>query len=172
MTIARFRTVAVIAAVSLLTSGCACDRLVKNPPTDWAGGIYTAVVRTLGTPDPTGDLARLNAYNKALKDVLNVTEFGERFIECLGCGELPGMPTGNELKFNFYREHLDHMHAFTTAMKRVQATPNGSVNFTVTYSASLVSLGSCTATCMSKSICTQYGRCDGIPSTNMCDPCP
>ena len=168
----RFATLAIIAAATSLISGRDSFPLVTKPPADW-NSIYVAVVKTDPKLDDTQDRTRLIAFDKELRDCMKVADIQERYVGCYGCDQLPNnMPTDGQLKFIFYREHLDNMYAFTSAMKRVQESASGHANFKLTYTAEQFQTATCLPSCIPKAICTQYGRCDGKPGTNACDPCP
>ena len=100
-----------------------------------------------------------------------VTDLPDQFINCaVGCDQLSSQAPPSKLKFIFYREHLNNMHVFTKAMKRVQASPLGDLNFTLTYNTDPPPATDCPATCSPKHAC--YRGCDGNGSTARCDPCP
>ena len=170
-----FKRVSATAAMLLLVAGCASHKLSNDAPKDW-NSIYWAVVKTLptagGAPDATKDLARLKAYYQALQDVAGVANLEDQLIGCVGCARLSTGSPPSELKFIFYREHLNNMYAFTKAMKRVQATALSDLNFTLTYNTDPPPATACSATCIPKYACAAYDHCDGKGSTSRCDPCP
>ena len=162
-----------IAAVLLLTNGCASRKLHNEGPNDWSK-TYWAVVENLpgpgGASDAVKNLARLRAYHQALQDVAGATDLVDQFINCIQCDQLPTNAPPEKLKFIFYREHLDNMHAFTRAMKRVQASPLGDLNFILTYNTDPAPAADCPASCSPKTAC--WKGCDGNGSTAKCDKCP
>lgn len=159
-----------VAATTLLAAGCA-HKFDNQPPSDW-NRTYTAVVGPVivppSAPDAPKNLARLKAYHQALQDVTGVTDLLDQYIGCIGCDKLTTSPP-DQLKYIFYREHVGNMHAFTRAMRRVQASPLGDLDFTLTYDTKNPPGPDCPSPCGYKAICAQ--QCDGIPSTPKCNRC-
>ena len=164
--------VAAVVTTTLLAAGCA-HRLDNQPPSDW-DRTYTAVVGPLVVPVPTPDapknLERLKAYHQALQDVAGVTDLSDQYIGCIGCNTLSTSAPAEQLKYIFYREHVGNMHAFTRAMRRVQGSPLGHLDFTLTYNTQPPPMPDCPSPCKYKAVCAQ--QCDGNPSTPQCNSCP
>ena len=172
------KAIAAVLVVAMLGAGCATHKLVNPAPVgmDW-DYTYWSVVQTVAeggvTPDPAANLERLKAYYKALQEVAGLTNLEDQYIGCYGCDRLMSTTVPpSQLKFIFYRVHLDNMHAFTRAMKRVQASALADRNFVLIYNTDPAPSPACPTSCKPKIVCVKYSGCDGNGATPLCDPCP
>ncbi len=162
---------AAVAAASLLACGCASHKVNNSWPDD-VNLTYRAVVKTAAT-NPA-NLDRLKAYYKALQDLVGVANLEEQYIGCIECASLSTSPPPNELTFIFYRQHRVDLYAFITAFERVQASPIGDRNFTLSFDAKAPPAPACSQpppTCYPAPACP-VTACDANRSVPGCQTCP
>lgn len=167
------RASVVVAAASLLAASCATHRVDNSWPND-TNLTFRAVVRTAGTTS-VDSVNRLKAYYKALQDVVGVENLELQYIGCADCVRLETNPPPNELAFIFYRQHRVDFYAFIAAFERVQASPNASPDFSLTFDAKAPPAGACSRpipTCYPSPVCPQTSYCDADRSAVGCQRCP
>jgi len=168
---ARSQIVAAAVAVSLLACGCA-HKVNNSWPKD-VNLTYRAVVTN--EPPDADSLARLNAYYRAMQDLVGLADLEGQFIGCIGCARLSASPPPDELTFIFFREHRVDLYAFIAAWERVQASPIGSRVFTLRFDTKPPPSAACThppPACYPISSCVSTDSCDADKSQQFCQKCP
>lgn len=168
----------VLVAASLLSFGCATHKVDNGWPNEltltYRAQVTTKATTATAAADPA-NVARLKAYYQALQDLVGVANLEVQFIGCVGCQGLSGSPAPGELTFIFFREHRIDFYPFVAAWERVQASPLGNTNFTLSFDTALPVGGACPKpppTCYPVPSCVSTDGCDANRYTTGCQLCP